>query len=153
MWQRIQTIYLLLALVLTIVCLCLPVAYLTASGMGGDYVMTNLWIAAPQGTRDLTVWPLFVVLLLTCPITVFTIFLYKKRKLQARLCIINALLAMVWVVLYAFYVYTASLANGIEGFKVAFPASLPVMALISYLLARRGILKDEELVRAADRLR
>ena len=44
MIQRKQTLYLLAALIVTIVCLCLPIASLKASGMEVDSVVTNLWI-------------------------------------------------------------------------------------------------------------
>ena len=106
MWQRIQTVYLFLALVLTVICLCFPVATFHMAELGNYVVMTNLWEATSDGTRSLSVWPMFAVLLLTCPIAVFAIFLYKKRMLQARLCVYNILLILVWMALCAYYVYT-----------------------------------------------
>ena len=36
---------------------------------------------------------------------------------------------------------------------MSFTAALPAVSLILYILARRGIIKDEKLVRAADRIR
>ena len=38
-------------------------------------------------------------------------------------------------------------------FKPAFAACLPLVTIILYLLARAGIIADEKLVRAADRIR
>ena len=47
MIQRIQTVYLLLALVLTVVCLCMPVGVFHTPEMGGDVEMYNLWTLSP----------------------------------------------------------------------------------------------------------
>ena len=44
MIQRKQTLYLLLALIITVICLCLPVATLVPQGMGVDMPMYNLWV-------------------------------------------------------------------------------------------------------------
>ena len=96
---------------------------------------------------------MFVVLLLTCPIAVFAIFLYKKRMLQARLCVYNILLILVWMALCAYYVYTNQAKAENCHFEMEFTAALPAVSLILYILARRGIIKDEKLVRAADRIR
>ena len=151
MWQRIQTVYLFLALVLTVICLCFPVATFHMAELGNYVVMTNLWEATSDGTRSLSVWPMFVVLLLTCPIAVFAIFLYKKRMLQARLCVYNILLILVWMALCAYYVFATQPESC--HLEMAFTAALPAVSLILYILARRGIIKDEKLVRAADRIR
>ena len=73
MIQRKQTLFLIIAIVLNIVCLCLPIGRLVFQGMGADAIMTNLWIQMADGTRDFSVWHLFVVLLLSCPITIWAI--------------------------------------------------------------------------------
>lgn len=151
MLQRIQTVYLFLALVLTVVCLCLPVATFHEAELGGYTVMTNLWKATPEGMRVLSVWPMFAVLLLTCPITVFAIFLFKNRMLQARLCVVNILLILVWMALCAYYVFATQPESC--HLEMSFTAALPAVSLILYILARRSIIKDEKLVRAADRIR
>ena len=49
MIQRKQTLYLLAALIVTIVCLCLPIASLKTSGMEPDSIVTNLWIRSNAG--------------------------------------------------------------------------------------------------------
>ena len=50
MIQRIQTVYLALAFILTAVCLSLPVGVFSPEGMGTDTVMFNLWKVTPEGT-------------------------------------------------------------------------------------------------------
>ena len=149
MIQRKQTLFLLVALVLTIACLCLPVATFVPQGMGVSDQMFNLWLVDGNGARHLAVWPLFAVLLTTAPINVATIFAYKNRKLQARLCLLLMMLILGWYGIYAVFSKIASAGS----FRVAIAAAFPLVALIFYFMARRAILADEALVRAADRIR
>ena len=64
MIQRKQTLFILIALILSLVCLCLPIASFSAEGMGVPSQMYNLWILSDGGVRDFAPWPLFVLLLL-----------------------------------------------------------------------------------------
>ena len=151
MLQRIQTIYLVLALILTAVCLSMPLGTLVSEAtMDGDTVLLNLWMATQNGV-DYSVWPLFAVLLLTCPIAVFAIFAYKQRKLQMKLCVANVVLILIWVALLAFFAFLQP-ADGTVYHPSVF-AFFPLVALVFYLLARKGIKHDEKLIRDMDRLR
>ena len=151
MLQRIQTVYLILALGVTVACLSLPIGYLIPEGMGGNVTMFNLWKIEPEGGLDFSVWPLFALLLVTCPLNLLTIFAYSNRKLQSSLCLICICLVILWIAAYAFYGFVAP---GEEvSFKMAFAACLPLIAIVFYALARHGILSDERLVRSMDRIR
>ena len=88
MLNRKHTIYMSVALVLAIICLWLPVAtvHIVDEKWSGFLVMTNLTMTNSEGGLDLSVWPMFVVLLLTCPITIIAIFIYKKRMLRTVVC-------------------------------------------------------------------
>ena len=153
MWQRIQTVYLALALIITVVCLCLPLGSYEPLAMGGTTVMYNLWNQMPDGTRDFGgVWPLFALLLVTCPLNIWAILAYNNRKLQSKLCIACILLIFLWGC------YCIGLVRGQSiGFESKFhyslTAALPIVALILYILARHGVIKDEKLVRSMDRIR
>ena len=149
MIQRKQTLYLLAALIVTLVCLCLPIARFVPQGMGTPMPMYNLWVVEGSGNHNFTPWPLFAVLLLTTPINVAAIFGYKNRKQQARFCAFCMLLIVGW---YAVYTVFSEVLHFGE-FHVEWTAALPFVAMVFYFLARRGILADEALVRAADRIR
>ena len=156
MIQRIQTVYMLLAVVFTVACLCMQIGTFTAAD-----VLTlrefNLWLTATPGElRQFTVWPLFAVLVLSASVGTCTIFLYRNRRLQARICSFNMLLILGWYILYA--VFSQTLTAVVPGhvslsFTPSLAASFPCVASIFYVLARRAILADERLVRAADRIR
>ena len=58
MIQRKQTVFLFLALVATICCLCMPVGTFVQQGMGTDSTVFNLWMEQ-DGNKNFAVWPLF----------------------------------------------------------------------------------------------
>ena len=150
MIQRKQTVFLFLALLATIACLCLPVGSFEPQGMGTENQLMNLWINEANGGRNFSVWALFAILLVTCPINTFAIFDYHNRKRQARFCMFSMLMIIGWYIVYG--VFSQVLMPGFT-FHVEFAASLPLIAFILLWLARHSILADEALVRAADRIR
>ena len=155
MIQRIQTLFLLLAFIVVVLCLALPIGRYIAMGEGVDFILYNNQVYAISDSNIL--FPLYpyailaILLLLACPLTLWTIFKYKNRMLQAMLCSSLMVLMILWV---AWYVYVGY-CRGIEGtaFHPSFAAVLPVIALILFAMARRGILSDEKRVRDADRIR
>ena len=156
MIQRIQTVYMFLAAVVTVVCLCLQIGTFYALDVPvlSEY---NLWLTdSIVGAHHFMVWPLFAVLVLSATVGLCTIFLYTNRKLQARVCLLNTLLLLGWYILFGVFsqTVTGNLPDEVSlTFRPAVPAALPCVALILYLMARRSILADEKLVRAADRIR
>ena len=112
--------------------------------------MFNLFVRSDNAGAP-AVWPLFAVLLLAAPITFVTIFFFKRRKLQARLCVLSMLLCLAWCVGYAVLGWGIGMEK--TTFRPVFAAALPVCAIILLAMARAGIRADERLVRAADRIR
>lgn len=149
MIQRKQTVFLLLALVFSVCCLCLPIGTFEPKGIGTDSSLYNLWIRS-DGGLDFSVWPLFAVMLLSCPLAIVAIMLYKNRPLQAKVCLSNMLMMVVWGAIYAFFAYAKSTYGA---FHIAFAAAFPIVSFVLYYMAYRGVMADEKLVRAADRIR
>lgn len=152
MIQRIQSIYLLVAVVAGIVCLCLQIGTVDVDGLVVAR-MYNLWVTADGGVGGFTVWPLFAVLTLASAIGVYSIFMFGNRVLQARFCLFSALLTVGWYIIYAAFGFLMPDSAKGETFAPSFVAALPLVSLVFYLLARKAILADERLVRAADRIR
>lgn len=151
MWQRIQTVWLVLAFVAMIALLFLPIGiFATPQG---------IWIMYNWSTRPLigvgTVmnhWGLFVLALIIALLSLYIVFLYKKRKLQMRLTMLGMLLTVGYLVYYT--VEAVKLTNALQasyGFK--FALALPIITIILLFMARRAIRKDEVLVRMSNRLR
>ena len=153
MWQRKQTIFLAVAVILTVICLCTQIGSYNAAGLDVSRVY-NLWFTDPLGHRHFDVWPLFAVLLPTAALGTYTIFIFRNRKIQALFCTLNALLIVGWYI--CFFVVAQTVDNkswGTVDFRPAWPAVLPAIALIFYLMARHAILADEKLVKSMDRIR
>ena len=152
MIQRIQTLYLIAAVVLSVACLCLKIGVFS---FGGFTILNeyNLWVTDAMGTRRFDTWPLFSVLVLSAAMGIYSIFMFNNRILQARFCLFNVLLLLGWYILYI--VYGQILGDGVErvSFTPALSGILPACAIVLYMRARKAILSDEKLVRAADRIR
>ncbi len=152
MIQRKQTVFLLLAVIITVVCLCLPLCgFSSEQGIFGESVMYNLWIVTPDGTHDLSVWALFAILLVTCPIALFAVFSFHNRVLQWRLCVFNILLILGWYIVFACFVIGKR--NGIGSSDIYLTSVLPLISGVLYFMARKAILADEALIRSSERIR
>lgn len=149
MIQRKQTLFLLLAAVSLLVCLSLPIGTIEPKGMGVATVWYNLGLQADQ-TFSVRLVP-FVDLAVTGILSFVAIFLYKNRKMQAKLCTAGMVLCLTWYVYYAFCALNEFQTGGT--FRMSFAACLPFVACVLLFLARRGVLADEKLVRSMDRIR
>lgn len=171
MIQRIQTLYLVLAVALCTACLCLPLgSFVNEQGdlvgtlynllvhhpspLGSTLQMTDVPVLASEaaGTHSFAPWALFVILLLTATGLAFSIFIYKARLVQSRLVMLCCILLVGWYLVYVAFAYL--LGNSYEASFTPTPwAAFPAVACILSYLAFRAILKDEALVRSLDRLR
>ena len=150
MIQRKQSIFLLIAFIVSVVCLCQPLGTVEPAGMGASFKLNNLFLDKGDSV-DYSVFGLFGILLLSSVLSLGTIFLFRNRKLQASLCLCNEFLLVAWYIVLG--VVTRNVIDPSASFHVAFVACLPAVAVILNVMARAGILHDEKLVRAADRIR
>ena len=97
-------------------------------------------------------WPLFLLALVASSLSFFTIFKYKRRLLQARLSILAAILFVLWYPA-VMLVNKFMMSTGLQYDIVNVWGALPAVSAILCLMARKGIMDDERLVRAADRIR
>ena len=123
MWQRKQTIYLLLAVILSVVTL----------------------------SSHFYSWLLFAVLLLAASDTLLTVFLFRNRPLQQKLCLSSIFVYLLWYVLLI--VFSKQTAPDASDFQLPWSAVLPAFSLVLTFMARNAIIADEKLVRDSNRLR
>ena len=123
MIQRIQSVYLVLALVLSVV-----------TAFAGHHS-----------------WPLMAVQLGIAVLNLYTTFIYKHRNRQSLYCLVAIFLHFGWYI--GLIVYSKHVAPDAQNFQLAWPDVMPMISVILTFLARRAILADEKMVRAADRLR
>lgn len=92
--------------------------------------------------------PFFIFTILTSGISICSIFLYRNRMMQMRLCIYNMLVLIAyqgWIIYKLF--------NKIEGTTFSTSAVFPIVAAILTFLALRYIGRDEAAVQAANSIR
>ena len=150
MLQRIQTVYLLIIVVLTVATLFLPLAVLQQGDALFSFDASGLSTMIGEPELLYPAWGLFALTAIIAIIALVTIFLYRKRILQI---VFNALLILGFYGFFAFLIY--SLKGDMEGASVSVKIALsfPLVNLILDYLAIRNIGADEALVRSLDRLR
>ena len=157
MIQRIQSLYLLLAGIAMGATVYFPLA--DAIGSTDSLILYTYQVKSlvPGSTPDFPVyfmWPLMGICSLVLIVSVVTIFPYKNRIRQINILRIAVILLIVMIALFFFY-YTPEMeraSGGIVGYQVP-GAYLPIATFLFYVLAYRGIIADEKLIRSADRLR
>jgi peptidoglycan/LPS O-acetylase OafA/YrhL len=91
--------------------------------------------------------PIMVTTIAIGVLALITIFLFKNRSLQTKLCILGIVLEAVLVFLY--YRETSNFTKG----TYSLTALLHVIILLAFILAARGIGKDSKLLKESNRLR
>lgn len=136
MLQRIQTIWLLLAAVVSFAGLKFPF-----------YSGTNKVGIPSSLLNGMSPIYLLMITVAVAVIALVTIFLYKNRKLQIRLCLINIILQV--GLLYAYYHESQFFTSG----TFALTAVLQPLVLIFLFLAVSGIRRDNKIIADSNRLR
>ena len=148
MLQRIQTVYLLIIVALMVATLFLPLAMFQAGDQFYSFDATGISTIAATPELVYPTWGLFALTAVISILALVTIFLFKKRMLQIRLCIFNGILMLGFYGLFAFFVWVLK-----DRLNVKIALSFPLISLILDYLAIRNIGADEALVRSLDRLR
>jgi len=164
MIQRRQTLYLMVIAILGIVLYFISVAQFTTpeyesvqrmfllTAHGVEEVTPELDYADAQPLVVKGLWGLTVITLLIPILALIDIFLYKKRILQARLNILTAVVCVGYYGMLYMYIRFIRHLMPLE-WNICFGACLPLVCLILVVGATRLILKDEMMVKAADRIR
>ena len=154
MIQRIQTVYLLVIVALTTAMLFMPLATVQIDNMFYSYDASGLSTLTTPSELVYPAWSLMALLTIIIIIAFITIFLYKKRMLQIRLCVFNAILLIGFYGLFAFFLWKMSGTSDVFRFaNVRLAIAFPLISLILDYLAIRNIGADETLVRSLNRLR
>ncbi|MGL4293415.1 MAG: DUF4293 domain-containing protein [Bacteroidales bacterium] len=149
MIQRIQTLFLLLAVCLISVMLFVPLASFQMNDMTYLLKADALINTMKDNQAELVLWPLFIMLIIMVIVPVVTIFLYKKRMLQIRLCIFSSVLNALF---YALFFYEITVVQkqmaGIQFVYQYWVLVIPAVAIFFNILAIRKIGQDEMLIRS-----
>ena len=136
MLQRVQTIYLLLASIIS----------------GGLIFIFPIWKLNDGlevfATSNMVVLGLFFG---SAILSLIAIFMFKNRKLQF---VLGRLAIILNFILLGFFVYQSLMVSGeAEASEKGIGMFLPVVSIVFLALANKAIKKDEDLVKSVDRLR
>lgn len=136
MIQRIQSLYLLMAILL--------------NGVLSFYL--PLWVTSENIEIYALSQPVAISLFsLSVLISFITLFSFKKRKRQFVLGRINIILNFVLVGVFAYW--ALSLPGEMDISEKGIGMLLPIISIVFIALANKAIKKDEDLVKSVDRLR
>jgi len=156
MIQRKQTIFLLLVIIASVVSFFFPLAeFIGVKDSIVLYVQKahSLVPDSPFNKNEYFTLPLLSATGFIILFSLITIFLYKNRKTQMQIIKVCILVEIIFIGLFFFYYVDAlqKLTGATAEYKTA--VFMPLISLVFLVLAYRGVLQDEKLVRSADRLR
>ena len=136
MIQRIQTIYLLIsALIMGALYLWFPVI----TDTDGNVIL------------DRSELVILIPIFLSIALAIISIFNFKKRQMQFVLNRLNILLSFVLLGVFVYRSLTLSGETLVS--EKGIGILLPIISIVFLVLANKAIKKDEDLVKAVDRLR
>jgi cell division protein FtsW (lipid II flippase) len=138
MLQRIQTVYLILAFLITGVSLFFIPLWKTADGEAFYFMQDQLYT---------------ILLGLSTMLTIVSIISFKKRQNQFVMGRLNIILNLILLGLFVYRSLNLSgeTANAVS--EKGIGMFLPIVAIVLLVLANKAIKKDEDLVKSVDRLR
>ncbi|TXD51612.1 MULTISPECIES: DUF4293 domain-containing protein [unclassified Polaribacter] len=143
MIQRIQTIYLILASIVS----------------GGLIFVFNLWNTIKQqifvvdlfSREILTLKVIPFMFIASAVLSIMAIFLFNNRKLQF---VLGRIIILINLFLLGLLIYVSLTLSGETSVsEKGIGMFLPILAILFIVLANKAIKKDEDLVKSVDRLR
>ena len=135
MLQRIQTVYLFLAALVS----------------GGLVFLFELWKDNGESVYVEEVPSVLALFLASALVSLVSIFLFKNRKLQFVLGRLNIILNFVLLGLFVYWSLNVSGESQIS--EKGIGMVIPIVSIVLLVLANKAIKKDEDLVKSVDRLR
>ncbi|MFO7864594.1 MAG: DUF4293 domain-containing protein [Salinivirgaceae bacterium] len=152
MLQRIQTLFIFIAIVLTPVLFLFPIAQFSADAQTVIFKIVSL--ESQQGVLLVATYPLLIISGLLAFLLIFQLVNFKKRIRQMQTGKAIIWLSVIWYVVAAIYVYnyfgTIDIIYNTTPHLALF---VPVLLIVFVAFANKYIKKDEDLVRSIDRIR
>lgn len=155
MWQRVQTVFLVIAILSLIAALIFPIWIHEA--IGQTHVLTAFYYSitgqsSEMISTDYMPYCLTAILAIaSITLSIIEIRKYRDRVLQMKLGALNSLF-LAGTILTGF-IFSNQLTKEFQGGQFGLGLWLPGIAVVCNLLANRFIRRDEKLVRDSNRLR
>ena len=152
MIQRIQTLYLLIALSAISILFFTDLALFANENGLFRLIYDGVYAIDAENKMVMPAYALLSLLVVTIILLVVVIFLFRKRIIQIRLSrMALGLLAGIWGMIY-YFGKTASKELGTEH-SFTWAMVLPLIGMVFVYFAIKAIGKDEALIRSLDRIR
>ncbi len=155
MWQRLQTVFLVLMIISLIASILFPIWRLDLNNGNYKALYVLQYTEKIEDIKTVIYWPFAITAtLIAAAITlgIIEIRRYDNRMLQMKMGAFNSLLlagCMVCAVVFA----NQLVKENPDGWKYGLGLYLPGVAVVLNLLANRFIRRDEKIVRDSERIR
>ncbi len=163
MIQRKQSLYLFIVAILCALPLILPLAEISMSTPvdattvvnTNDGAVYDVWGIHYMNGGGETFYYHGILAVLAVLLPVVNIFLYNRRELQLRLCVVQGIfiLGLIGFMAIGLYRINEMFVNSPYIVDRSLFATAPIVALAFLVLAYKGIAKDIWLLKSADRIR
>lgn len=158
MLQRIQTVFMLILVIAMTLVFFADIWHRENPETGAVGHMNGYSLTVTNGSGEVedelpTIW-IVMVAGLSASIAIYSITRYNNRMLQIRLNFFNTLFIIGTLgLMYVFARQGEGMIGGGDGGPFKWGMFLPAVALVMNSLANRFIMRDERMVREADRIR
>jgi 4-amino-4-deoxy-L-arabinose transferase-like glycosyltransferase len=152
MLQRIQTLYLLIALLISSVLYIWPIAFFGT--LNDSVILYVKGLHNNAGDVVALYYPYVILSGIISFLLVFQILNYKKRIRQMQTGKVIITLCVLWYFMGGVYLF--NYFKSFEDFQYGRPfiaVFAPILMIVFVFLANKNIKKDEDLVRSVDRIR
>lgn len=148
MIQRIQTVYLLIAFILLSCSLIFPLASFSEGVKLFGYGFTK------EGINLYVPYGIFTIGGLCALLAFVEVFLFKDRKRQMQMGLINSFFILFYYITIGAYAMLVGIDKlNLQFVNIGVAAILPIIALVFNILAYSKIKADENLIKSMDRIR
>lgn len=155
MIQRKQTLWLLAAIVCFIITAMMPLGYIVPEVMGPSSTINGIGVI--DGSTNELSFPFgalpIIILALNIAQSLLTIFSYKNRKSQATQCTVQIVSIVVEYIACGVVIWLSCIKDTACTYGISWAIFLPIAAMVFIILAHKGIMDDERLIRSIDRIR
>ncbi len=152
MLQRIQSVYLGLAVLLSVGLFVWPIGSFSADN--SELILSVFGLTTTKGEIITMTYPIVILTGIITFLLLFQVFNFKRRIRQIQTGIAVIVLIVFWYLINGIYIYHYFMDFDIFlSVKPSVGAFIPLAMIVFILLGNKYIRKDEELVRSVDRIR
>lgn len=149
--QRIQSLYIILSVIVTVIAMFSPIGYFVGYKGDGIFEFSPLCVTI-NGENDYSVAGLFTILGLSAVVGLVTLLCFKNLVLQIRLLIFNMILVIGYYM--TFFAMWWIVGEDLDStLKIKWYLCLPIISIILMIMALKAVAKDKKLLRDANSMR